>query len=845
MNKKLRSALALVMGVITATSFAGCNLFKKPDEGEKPYEITKRARTGWQDAKEYTWNDYTSQMPDRWNTILTNDSTNVDLASYMNSSFFEFDYELDENGEIVSGGFTVDYSAATKLEDVTARYAGQYGLTEEKVAEGHHAFAITLRQDLKWDDGTAIKAEDFVYTMSQQLSPDYLFDTASNYYSGNYIIHNSQEYLKQGQSGWFNADGPYTVYTSDLDSQIVFTVGNPTENEAYGGAESSVRAAIGFPASYTAQMVIEYFVANYGLEAGVEEILAMQGKTFAEIKADATLKAAWDKLIAWWQTEPNEELDFFVTNFTYPEMDFEDVGYFVGENEYELVIVFDNTLNPVDSEGNLTYEAAYYLQDMPLVKKSLWEACENQTTTPWTNTYCSASVENSASWGPYKLTNYQADMTYTVSRNTNWYGYGMEEYADQFQTDKIVCNKVTEWSTAWQMFQKGQVDGIGMDPTIAEQYRNSRQAYFTPDTYTFSLNLQSRAQNEENNNVMLNYDSFRKAISLMLDRDDYCAKNSPSSLAALGLLNSMYYYDVENGKTYRETVQAKEAILNAYGAVKTEAGWKVGTTEYTNIDDALDAVTGYNLTLARELMTQAYNEAKADGKYADGEDIILTYGIETQSANTDRVKNWFQAAFDAATVGTPLEGKIKIEYFYFSSATWSQDFADGKYDLCFSAWGSAAFNPYYLLGETQISEANRYALGWNPAEVELTLTLKGDGTEKCPAGTYTFNLEDWNSNMQGKSGCKLNCALYPTEDRLAILGAVETAVLNAYYSVPVYSRYSASLMTYKCDYNSYEYNTFVGYGGMRYMTYHFDDAEWAEFVASKGGTLNYLFGNDD
>lgn len=33
---------------------------------------------------------------------------------------------------------------------------------------------MTLRNDLKWDDGTPIKAADFVYTMMQQLSPKYL-----------------------------------------------------------------------------------------------------------------------------------------------------------------------------------------------------------------------------------------------------------------------------------------------------------------------------------------------------------------------------------------------------------------------------------------------------------------------------------------------------------------------------------------------------------------------------------------------------------------------------------------------------------------------------------------------
>lgn len=111
----------------------------------------------------------------------------------------------------------------------------------------------------------------------------------------------------------------------------------------------------------------------------------------------------------------------------------------------------------------------------------------------------------------------------------------------------------------------------------------------------------------------------------------------------------------------------------------------------------------------------------------------------------------------------------------------------------FSAWGSAAFNPYYLFGETQISEDNRYALGWDPDTVELTLTLS-DGE------TYTLNLNQWNDSVQGKSGAPYNFAIYPTEDKLTILAAEEAAVLQAYWAIPIYSRYSASLMGYKVDY---------------------------------------------
>lgn len=356
------------------------------------------------------------------------------------------------------------------------------------------------------------------------------------------------------------------------------------------------------------------------------------------------------------------------------------------------------------------------------------------------------------------------------------------------------------------------------------------------------MNLQSLAtsRTDKRNNLLLNYDDFRKAISLAINRDDYCAKNSPSSQAALGLLNSMYYNDVENGKVYRESVQAKEAILNAYGAEKVEGGWKVGNVVYSNIDEAVDATTGYNVTLARQLMTSAYNKAKADGNYRDGEKIVLTFGISQQTANTDRIKNWFQAAFDDATKGTAFEGKISIEYFVFSDNTWSEQFADGEYDLCFGAWGNAPFNPAYLLCETQISADNRYAVNWDPTTVSVTVKATPD--EKHKDGVYTYNLEQWRLILQGKDGCPVNFKNFPMEDQLTALGAVETAILKAYYSIPVYSRYTASLMGYKTDYITYEYNTFMGYGGIRYMSYNFDDTEWAAFVAEKGGELNYKFG---
>lgn len=813
-QKKLLMLIAMVLVVVLCASvLTAC----KKDKGNDDENVTKPG-TGWEDPKMYTMREYTSQMPSQWCTILSSDNVNNEMESYFTSAFYEFNYKFDANGKIVPGAYTVEYSAATKLEDVTKKYAGQYGLAAD--AEKGQAFAMTLRNDLKWDDGTPIKATDFVYSMSQQLSPKYLFATASNYYSGNYVIHNAQNYVKQGQKGMFPAYSVMKEYNVADDAKLIYSTTNSRVAEK----------------GFTPEVI----VAAFGIEGmTVEKINALNGKSLADIKKDAALNETWEALLGAWKTDPNEELDFFETEYEYPAMDFSEVGYFVGDNEYELVMVIDGTLNPLDAEGNLTYEAGYYFSSWPLVKKDLWERCEDQSKTPYANSYCTTQ-EKSASWGPYKLTNYQDQKTYTVSRNDKWFGYGLPQYANQYQTDAIVTEKIEEWDTAWLAFQKGNLDDIGMDVKIAADYRTSKRAYFTPETYTFDLNIQSNAtsKTDKRNNLLLNYADFRKAISLSLDRDDYCAKNNPSSQAALGLLNSMYYYDVENGKVYRDTIQAKEAILNAYGATKNADGsWKVGETTYTDIEDALDATTGYNLTLARQLVENAVAQAKKDGKYSDGDEIILTYGIETQTANTDRVKNWFQAAFDNMTKGTSIEGKVKIEYFMFSSATWSKQFEDGEYDLCFSAWGNAPFNPAYLLCETQISEDNRYAKKWDPKTVSVTVKATPDADHKD--GIYTYNLEQWRLILQGKDGCPVNFKNFPMEDQLTALGAVETAILKEYYSIPVFSRYSASLMGYKVDYVSYEYNTFMGYGGIRYMTFNYDDTAWAEFVASNNNILNY------
>ena len=177
MNKNLKSVLSLVLClVMVATLIVGC--------GQKPVEPVV--------LKQAEYNTTTQTMPSNWNEFTYADNNDTQIMSYIGSSFFEYDYKFEgdkkfnEDGSInkagiVPGAYTTNYSAATKLEDITATVDAKWGYTDEQKAEGGYAWKITLRDDLKWDDGTAITAADFVYSMQQLLDPAFMNFRANTY----------------------------------------------------------------------------------------------------------------------------------------------------------------------------------------------------------------------------------------------------------------------------------------------------------------------------------------------------------------------------------------------------------------------------------------------------------------------------------------------------------------------------------------------------------------------------------------------------------------------------------------------------------------------------------------
>ena len=852
MNMKKLSALILAVVMLLGV-LAGCkeSVDTTPtttvNQGNTPTTtITGDTEYVWtDDGKNYTYNTWTTVSPSNWNELTYQDSNDSDLISYVNSSFFTYDFKFDEYGEIVPGEFTIKYMAAIGLEDVTAEYAEAWGLPGER----GYAFKITLRDDLKWDNGDPIVAADFVYTMKEQLNPLFQHYRADSYYAGSVNLVGAEAYAKQGRYAY-----GYMISANYGDDEYVteFTKG---ENGAYSVNGKDVWINLNKGGNWGSYGLAAYWNA-YGEGAFVgmtdawnalaaaadadgyvaitdEHLLTIQNMIavlhgYADVEAYAA--AAGDYAYLEWQ-------EFCYYGESWAEVSWDTVGL-LATDTYELVVIMTNPIELIDDEGNLTYHCAYDFSGLPLVHKETYEACKQEPvegSTLWTTTY-NSSLETTRSWGAFKLESFQAGKEYVVVRNTNWFGYHLEENEGLYLTDRIVVETLPEWNTAWLKFQAGEIEGISMDVSIASEYKGSSRAFFTPSDFIQSAQLQSdksalEARQEAGiNKTILTYTDFRKAMSLAIDRNDYAFKCTTSSLAGFGIFNSMHYYDVANGGVYRNTDEAKQVLCDTYA---------VDVSKFASLDDAVASITGYNLEEARKLVEAAYQQALTDGSISATDKVVLTFGTSADTESSRRHYDYLSNAWTEMCKGTSLEGRIEFEFNASFGDAWANDFRSGAYDICLGGWSGAAWNPgYFLLA--YLDPEYMYSTAWDTSSHMMTFTMQGVG-ENGEDITDTMSLIDWYNCLNGLSGCKYDFseAALKEEQRLQLIAALEAQILQMYYTVPMLNSFSASLLSYKVDYITYEYNTFMGYGGLKYMTYNYTDEEWADEVAAQNGQIDY------
>lgn len=841
MKKNLRSILSMVLClVLIATAFVGCG--KKPDAGIPDANL-----------KEAQYNTYTAVMPSNWNEFTYADNNDTQIMSYIGSSFFEYDYKFENDAKfnsdgtinkdaIVPGAYTTNYSAATKLEDVTSSVDAKWGYTEEQKKEGGYAWKITLRDDLKWDDGTAITAADFEYSMKQLLDPAFMNFRANTYYD-TLMIKNSKNYFFQNQEGTYQtvASLGYASNQEAIDAGKTLYVNLWNMWGAAGyldaeGNEAPEWAAITDTTVYSSADGSDA-ISGADLWAGYAD--------YTEVGAGAGYDAA-----------------IYVEN-TIRDVDWDSVGIYAIEDENAIVLCLDKTYSFLKEDGSLSVWAPYYFSSLPVVHKEKYEASKiapADGATLWTSNY-NSSLETTASWGPYKLVEFEAGSHYKLAKNENWYGWNMDQYKNQYNITAINCRKVEEFSTQWMGFLNGSYDNASLQTENVADYLDSKYVYFTStSTGTFGMQLYSNLatlKESENNNGILAIQEFRHAFNLALNRSDIVEKIWPgSAIPCFGLLNVAYYYDIENspeladGGQYRNTTIAKEGILRAYGFEQNADGkWSSGDLKDLSTDDAYDALTGYNPTLAKEKMQAAIDILLANPEeygYDATKNITLVYG---SSADTDKQRfraDYLQEVLDGLTKGTALEDKIDVVFDASAGNKWSEAFRTGKTQIGFGyGFSGNPFNPFDIVGAFVNPEDDlNYHMYWDTSAIDMTLTM--------PAGDYegageeiTMSIQNWFYCLNGLAATEKQAKTYnwsegyaPVEARLMILSALEEITIKESRSVMLIADGGGSFLGAKFSYFSADEHTFMGFGGIRYMEVNYTDAEWEAFVAENNNDLS-------
>ena len=837
MNKKFRTVLSLVLcSVIAATMLVGCGGGNEIKEA---------------DLKQAEYNTTTSVMPSNWNEFTYADNNDTQIMSYIGSSFFEYDYKFENDDKfnddgtinknaIVSGAYTTNFSAATKLEDVTATVDAKWGYTDAQKAEGGYAWKITLRDDLKWDDGTPITAADFEYSMQQLLDPAFMNFRANTYYD-TLMIKNSKNYFLQNQEGTYETIG------------------------ALGYA--SVQEALDAGETLYANVWNMWGAAGYTDEAGNEapEWVAITDETVYNNAAGDDPISGKDLYVYYGPyLEPGTGYDaaIYVEN-TVRDVDWESVGIYAVEDENAIVLCLDKTYSFLKEDGSLSVWAPYYFSSLPVVHKEKYEASKIAPAagaTLWTSNY-NSSLETTASWGPYKLVEFEAGSHYRLEKNENWYGWNMDQYKNQYNITAVNCRKVEENATKWMGFLNGDYDDAALDSDNVADYLDSKYVYFTStSTGTFGMQLYSNLstlKNSENNNGILAIQEFRHAFNLALNRSDIVEKIWPgSAVPCFGLLNVAYYYDIENspeledGGQYRNATIAKEGILRAYGFEQNADGkWSSGSLVDLSTDEAYSSLTGYNPELAKAKMQEAIDILLANPEeygYDATKNITIVYGSSVDNDKQRFRANYLQDVLDGLTVGTALEDKIDIVFDASAGAQWSEAFRSGATQIGFGyGFQGNAFNPFDIIGAfVNPDDDLNYHMYWDTASLNMTMTMP-EGDYEGAGETITMSVQNWYYCMNGLAATENQAKTYnwsegyaPVEARLMILSALEELTIKESRSVMLVADGGGSFLGAKFTYFSDEEHTFMGFGGMRYMEVNYTDAEWADFVAQNNNDLS-------
>jgi len=847
----MKKLIALLLAMALVLSLAACS--NNTAEPTTPGTTAGTEAPATEPAAEatYTYKDSVSTLATNWNphTYQTNDDGYP--ADFLRGALYSFVFNDElhpvEGFDPFTTYVAVPEMAADMPVDVTEQVKAEhpeFGIPES-ATEGY-AYTIALNPDCTWEDGTPINADTYVESMKRLLDPKLINYRAADYYSGSLCIAGAELYSKSGRTTYDDAKSAYKMedLTKGEDGQYV----NADGNKMFIGVDVAL--------DWTSGSSLKFYVDNYGenyfnLE-NWDALVGLMSKDGVVPLTDenVALLASVIATEAWGETE-EDVINYFTVAKSWNEVGFETVGLYKND-EYSITLVLGKALTG--------FNLYYNLGSSWLVKPDLYDACLTETDGVWTTTY-NTSVETTSSFGPYKLVSYQSGKAMRFERNENWYGYtdGKHTYVDptdgetysMYMTTAIDCQVVAEAATNKMMFLKGELMTYGLQADDFEAYRNSEFCHATPSDTIFFLMLNGAMGAIREREAAADFDkttkdletmsltSFHRAVGLTFDKELFAATVSPARSGGFGLIDNTYVCDPETGLTYRGTDQGKKVLCDVYG---------VDVDSFASLDEAVASITGYNPDVAKEFYKQAFDEAlekgyitDTDGDGISDQTVTIGYALSADSDFMTKTIDYLNEQLAAVTKDTPFDGKVVIVKDGPFGNEWSNKLKAGQSDTQLCGWTGSRMDPYGLT-DLYVNPDQAYDAKWFDAtEHELTLTVPVDGVDT----ELTMNLKQWSDALNGTmvtvdgKDYNFGYGLADMETRLTILAGFEGAILTAYNYLPMLQDGGMSLLSQQAYYVTDEWNCLMVRGGIQYMKYNYNDAEWAEYVASQGGELKY------
>ena len=725
MKKKTNLLVAGVVAVLLTATLAGCNKGSSSSAAGSSSSAAGSSSAATSSSvpveKTYTYVDALSSTPSTWNVHTWKENTESIIFGYTEMGLYDFTLGENNKGyKIVpemADGEPVDDSANVTPEEVE-KY-GMTGATDESGnVEAGSKWLINLNKDAVWEDGTAINAQTYVDSMDRFLDPKMANYRASSWYDGDVVLGNAKARYEAGRSlynGYLAGDGTVAAITRSDDN-------------FYGSAY------VGFP--WISEKYSLYgLYHNYGIGAGVADVENVLNDTatwgtsavpkYVNLGTNQTALAAyctaWTYMLAnaFGMTvtiDPNLNSPAIIDANTHwtglslalvqskaADFAFEGVGI-KKVSDYQIALYLEKPAS--------LFNLKMQLSGNWIVKTDIYDAAKI-TVGDLVSTKYATALDKYMSYGPYKLTVFTADKEVKVVKNDKWYGYTDGKHTGQFAINAIDMPVVKNLDTQLLMFEEGQLDSIALRAADMKKYSTSPYLMYTPQSYTDKIALnssfdklkerQTAAGTGINKTIMSNV-KFRQALSWALDRQTFVQTETAGSTPALGVINDMYVADEATGTLYRDTDAGKRVVSDIYG----------------------DSTDGFNLTKAKQLITEACTEEAAktvEGHYATGDKVSLEFVVYDDDWKT-AIQNHIDD-FTAATVGTPLEGKFEVTMRVTTGN--QKEITAGNAELCMDIWGGAQMNPYGI-PDTWISADNRTCFGYNPDAETIEIDVNGDGT---------------------------------------------------------------------------------------------------------------------